>query len=1285
MVEYGEQIGQVLRPLEIDVEHSILVQGAIQANEGREENAAVTGRRAKENTRKRKMGEGEQEEHGQQQKDEHDRWHDGSSTTSSASSAAHAPPIEQTISVTLFNSNHCPGSVMFLFRCHVSEPSEGRMTDHSSSAANHRSPSPSPSPSPVPIRASRALTFLHTGDLRFDPLCFHSPSLQAVLGEIDQLYFDATFLSMRALAFPDKTSTVDECIKAIKRIKSKAEEMERKEEILYGNGENNTMHNGRSTPSIRSPRFGVGSSAHHHPHPHLPTMRSPLPAALSWRVYICCEGLGSEDVLRGIRSEFRESFFIDLERHPQLDIRVKQLRLLDRMDGIGEELAAEAEGERDGGLASGRASAAWSNVTVGLPPMVITDPSLAHRTHFHIVPSRGFQRFAQRNRMERTEEKRKFLVERAQSRMKAAQAHESSLTNQGAYAVYTPRHGRHKSAAELATASVGVAAAAQAIAAAQSAPPPLTLYLKPSTQWFVHNTAHSSTMQHQQRNGMIGAGGGMSPAFGALPLGSSYLAKGAVHYSAALARATEDSQEIFRHRTASMSEDGTLYAASSSSPSPSPSPSSSSTPVCPLPVRADDRWGVTHILYSMHSSLSEIVQFIQWLNPRSISPINQPTLFEAEYVDGMAPVKSAPAEHGGGSMSNGAGDVTTAANQPALSRAVRQSQVLTWVDRLLRMHWTAGVRAVDGGPADTPWHWQQQQPTRQRLQGFAQPSALQRPFPTLRPPDSLPTPAHAPAAVHTTNGRTREWHATLHAPFPHTADGEAAQWLKGQDEARVNVAQAHAPAQAQPPQQLMRSYSSPVLSPVKQPYGRSRTTSDEKRSRIDGATTDLDTQLPLPADGGVALAHPHLQRYTTSPHPTLTHMQQTSTAPAAKRLRLHAPPSPLDQLGGGMLGAVPFALARARTQVQVQAQTQSAKSNHHPAASNDHSQTCQHDVGKSRHIEVVDLTGGAAKPADPAVVVATSASTLNSSPAPTSPPPHTRAISPTPVPVPVPRTFNSTPFNPRHTKQFVCYLERDIDVEVRENVCKRLRQLGCTVYAWTHAAQTMPTSDSRSVSTSSDDNGRASSSAILSNPIPMDCDFILLAARRPSSLRLLLPQIIRKIEKMTVRAQTKQHDEAGSRTNGVGEQPHNGMVDEIDPIRPLPTPPRNWQTRPVFICNLDFLLWLEAANDLPLTPYMRHTSHSGMSANGLPLPSGARLPSSSSPCPSPSPCPCPPPSSRSHLTWRDVCLWNSLSKFEQIQPAHIIHHAQTQRNAANGKEKETSNGRSSGPTGRLLT
>ena len=87
-----------------------------------------------------------------------------------------------TFYVTAFDANHCPGAVILLFHLPI-----------------HTSPSTTTAPS------YRAL--LHTGDMRYDPLRFHSPLLLSVVNHIDTLYLDCTFFHPTAALFPSKSES----------------------------------------------------------------------------------------------------------------------------------------------------------------------------------------------------------------------------------------------------------------------------------------------------------------------------------------------------------------------------------------------------------------------------------------------------------------------------------------------------------------------------------------------------------------------------------------------------------------------------------------------------------------------------------------------------------------------------------------------------------------------------------------------------------------------------------------------------------------------------------------------------------------------------------------------------------------------------------------------------------------------------------------------------------------------------------------------------------------------
>ena len=87
-----------------------------------------------------------------------------------------------TFYVTAFDANHCPGAVILLFHL----PTH---TNSSTSCSPHRA-------------------VLHTGDMRYDPLRFHSPLLLSAVNHIDTLFLDCTFFHPTAALFPSKAESI---------------------------------------------------------------------------------------------------------------------------------------------------------------------------------------------------------------------------------------------------------------------------------------------------------------------------------------------------------------------------------------------------------------------------------------------------------------------------------------------------------------------------------------------------------------------------------------------------------------------------------------------------------------------------------------------------------------------------------------------------------------------------------------------------------------------------------------------------------------------------------------------------------------------------------------------------------------------------------------------------------------------------------------------------------------------------------------------------------------------
>ncbi len=79
-----------------------------------------------------------------------------------------------------------------------------------------------------------------------------------------------------------------------------------------------------------------------------------------------------------------------------------------------------------------------------------------------------------------------------------------------------------------------------------------------------------------------------------------------------------------------------------------------------------------------------------------------------------------------------------------------------------------------------------------------------------------------------------------------------------------------------------------------------------------------------------------------------------------------------------------------------------------------------------------------------------------------------------------------------------------------------------------------------------------------SSTLPPDTDFVLLHGRKLSSVKLLLPALVKKVSALVTAAKAAVDSAAA--------------------------PPRDWRSRPLYICDgEECVRWLEAANGLPLT------------------------------------------------------------------------------------------------------
>ena len=182
----------------------------------------------------------------------------GSSETSKADSSAY------TFHVTAFDANHCPGAVILLFHLPTTT------TTTTTTTASYR-------------------TLLHTGDMRYDPLRFHSPLLLSSVNHIDTLYLDCTFFHPTAALFPTKTDS-------IRLVQSVIGNYFKRYSEQYNNSK---------------------AAAYYHPllHP---------------RVYIAADMLGTEEILLSLHAFFNHNLYVPKEwdRYRQLSLLKKTLPII---------------------------------------------------------------------------------------------------------------------------------------------------------------------------------------------------------------------------------------------------------------------------------------------------------------------------------------------------------------------------------------------------------------------------------------------------------------------------------------------------------------------------------------------------------------------------------------------------------------------------------------------------------------------------------------------------------------------------------------------------------------------------------------------------------------------------------------------------------------------------------------------------------------------------------------------------------------------------------------------
>ena len=93
-----------------------------------------------------------------------------------------------TFYVTAFDANHCPGAAILLFHL-----------PNTSACASSTT---------APFSSASYRSVIHTGDMRYDPIRFHSPLLLSAVNHIDTLYLDCTFFHPTAALFPTKAESI---------------------------------------------------------------------------------------------------------------------------------------------------------------------------------------------------------------------------------------------------------------------------------------------------------------------------------------------------------------------------------------------------------------------------------------------------------------------------------------------------------------------------------------------------------------------------------------------------------------------------------------------------------------------------------------------------------------------------------------------------------------------------------------------------------------------------------------------------------------------------------------------------------------------------------------------------------------------------------------------------------------------------------------------------------------------------------------------------------------------
>ena len=190
----------------------------------------------------------------------------GSGTSSCDGSGGSAA---YTFYVTAFDANHCPGAAILLFHLPTART-------HSSTPASS-------------VHHSSYRTLLHTGDMRYDPLRFHSPLLLSAVNHIDTLYLDCTFFHPTAALFPSKAES-------IRHLTTLIAAYFKRHSVQYNSSK---------------------AAAYYHP-------------LVQPRVYIAADMLGTEELLLSLHAHFNHRMYVprDWDRWRQLSLLKRTLPLL---------------------------------------------------------------------------------------------------------------------------------------------------------------------------------------------------------------------------------------------------------------------------------------------------------------------------------------------------------------------------------------------------------------------------------------------------------------------------------------------------------------------------------------------------------------------------------------------------------------------------------------------------------------------------------------------------------------------------------------------------------------------------------------------------------------------------------------------------------------------------------------------------------------------------------------------------------------------------------------------